>query len=1018
MDHIFYSGPAMSVADRNHSSFVRRSIIQSPSMRNFDQELYQTTVRKIPTIYEVSPVIPVNNVEIPTQTLGMTTSPSMRALESIINEKTQQSSKLDLITESEDLVEDANEVLTLKPPVITNHSNNQSHASISSFHTAKSANSEEFDYTERQGLLGSNNPFNNPQSTQHRQTEDELNDALDGQLSPGINNAPIKARGLFSPNVQTTFHASPEKQLPSLPLPNIDVEYTTTLDPEPIQQKDQQRDDLYTGEITHQFAKPVENVQKTPLQSPPVRYRRSKSEGNVVAMKLEPLEPLSEPQLEPKHDIYVDIKALEEKKNRRKSFAGFFKTKKSVSSNDLLLEHAHKLKHKKSKSSSKIELVSNGTNQPQQIPKSKSKLFSAFKRKHSNDLSTQVVHRQEERIVQEDKQVDKQEDKQEEKIEQVLPPASQNHEIEVESVQEEGLIKELDLFQKGHAKRNSILVPSPVLDIHQFDEPAQSNMLKDLSFSASMISSINHNYDIINHSDIEEKPRAEEEDDDEFNSSFNSIKKSYSGEIETTPQLAYLPRDISVGSLRLNLDDYDLDDYTSPIDLISSPMLSDKIPVQKLQHHAASSKIQNLLGEALFPKSLDINEVQNITTLERSRSMRSVKSVRSARSSLRDSLIIDGMTVVKNPGSPIHEPMNSILSSPSSILKRRSADYDDDLQEFAKMIDFGDYDDDSTVQDFSFSIDLNLSNFDQETTMDSSSPIKKSLAPGIGLVSPKPLPQIPSDSESEKDQGEKFETSSVIKAEVLDNPFDYPYVEEEEDQDVDIKEEESEEPIHQSQSDIKPEEIEDIQFSGGLEIRRDLETDDEEFHNEDYLDTEGDDLDVKIKQEDDFDEDFNDYNYDELPVSEKSPIMNVYMPNFEENRDTQRPMSMSVRGLKGPKFGETNNLVQRGENTHSMYMPLQRDESSLQFLQTSSSRLNLNEKISKSYLNTENKKVSFSSRIILFDTYHEDEYDRHPEIATCNQLTPFLAQRIKEELNQVKSEMEVHESSRCYTQFF
>ncbi|KAL6453650.1 BNI4 Protein BNI4 [Candida maltosa Xu316] len=62
--------------------------------------------------------------------------------------------------------------------------------------------------------------------------------------------------------------------------------------------------------------------------------------------------------------------------------------------------------------------------------------------------------------------------------------------------------------------------------------------------------------------------------------------------------------------------------------------------------------------------------------------------------------------------------------------------------------------------------------------------------------------------------------------------------------------------------------------------------------------------------------------------------------------------------------------------------------------------------------------VRFSSRIILYDTYNEDEYDRHPDTATCNQLTPMLAQQIKEELNSFKSQMDIHVESRCYTHFF
>ena len=67
---------------------------------------------------------------------------------------------------------------------------------------------------------------------------------------------------------------------------------------------------------------------------------------------------------------------------------------------------------------------------------------------------------------------------------------------------------------------------------------------------------------------------------------------------------------------------------------------------------------------------------------------------------------------------------------------------------------------------------------------------------------------------------------------------------------------------------------------------------------------------------------------------------------------------------------------------------------------------------------TATNSVRFSSRIILYDTYDGDEYDRHPDTATCNQLTPLLAQQIKAELNTFKSEMEIHTDSQCYTHFF
>ncbi|CUS07162.1 unnamed protein product [Tuber aestivum] len=46
--------------------------------------------------------------------------------------------------------------------------------------------------------------------------------------------------------------------------------------------------------------------------------------------------------------------------------------------------------------------------------------------------------------------------------------------------------------------------------------------------------------------------------------------------------------------------------------------------------------------------------------------------------------------------------------------------------------------------------------------------------------------------------------------------------------------------------------------------------------------------------------------------------------------------------------------------------------------------------------------VSFSPRITFHDTWPSGEYDRRGEIATCNRLTPMLAQQIKEELNTFK----------------
>lgn len=48
------------------------------------------------------------------------------------------------------------------------------------------------------------------------------------------------------------------------------------------------------------------------------------------------------------------------------------------------------------------------------------------------------------------------------------------------------------------------------------------------------------------------------------------------------------------------------------------------------------------------------------------------------------------------------------------------------------------------------------------------------------------------------------------------------------------------------------------------------------------------------------------------------------------------------------------------------------------------------------------RNISFSPRIQFHDTWPSGEYDRRGEVATCNRLTPLLAQQIKEELNTFK----------------
>lgn len=51
---------------------------------------------------------------------------------------------------------------------------------------------------------------------------------------------------------------------------------------------------------------------------------------------------------------------------------------------------------------------------------------------------------------------------------------------------------------------------------------------------------------------------------------------------------------------------------------------------------------------------------------------------------------------------------------------------------------------------------------------------------------------------------------------------------------------------------------------------------------------------------------------------------------------------------------------------------------------------------------TTKRSATFSPRIIFYDTWPSQEYDRRGDVATCNRLTPMLAQQIREEINSFK----------------
>lgn len=136
------------------------------------------------------------------------------------------------------------------------------------------------------------------------------------------------------------------------------------------------------------------------------------------------------------------------------------------------------------------------------------------------------------------------------------------------------------------------------------------------------------------------------------------------------------------------------------------------------------------------------------------------------------------------------------------------------------------------------------------------------------------------------------------------------------------------------------------------------------------------------------------------PLDQKTP--NFQLPQIPHVNDTPNSSAPSTPNDEQPGHRRTGSVTLGGED---YFM------TALRFSGNSKSVPNTPQGSSK-------RSATFSPRIQFHDTWPSGEYDRRGEIATCNRLTPMLAQQIKEELNTFKMEMEVHENSKIYTHFF
>lgn len=123
------------------------------------------------------------------------------------------------------------------------------------------------------------------------------------------------------------------------------------------------------------------------------------------------------------------------------------------------------------------------------------------------------------------------------------------------------------------------------------------------------------------------------------------------------------------------------------------------------------------------------------------------------------------------------------------------------------------------------------------------------------------------------------------------------------------------------------------------------------------------------------------------PLDLKIPDFNL--PQIPNVNDSPRSSAPSTPADDTPRSGHrrTDSITIEG-NEHDDYFTSIAKYASLDSKSAASQGLIRN--------------ISFSPRIQFHDTWPSGEYDRRGDIATCNRLTPMLAQQIKEELNTFK----------------
>ncbi|KAG7885144.1 hypothetical protein KL938_001401 [Ogataea parapolymorpha] len=959
----FYSGPSLNdiaLNNSKHATHVRRSIVVSPSMSTITLSVNDSTT--IDESYE----------EEPTKKIGMTNSPSLQALGDILNAKmqTKPSGTFTSIQEEPEPTELISETTAEDDTVIYRHPVNQSYASFFTAHSSTSA-------PDASDLISLSSTI------KEKPANDTPTLMTPNLFSPSmIFNEPVETFKMFDDSA-----AIPNSNSFNIPRQETSVIHEIGYDEQesfvaPIASpRAEQRYSMRLVDESPEIQTPVaiQEAFPTPVSTPQnlsvVEVDLPKGAEPEASTPVAEPEKVFTPQTAQETPQSVsqekDLPALP-KNNKRLSFRGLFKNKKHLSSTPSLATPEHEPEPTKTakplrpKSFAGFE-ESRQEKKADQLKDRRKSLLSGWKRK---SLGTETEKAKRKSLFGRNK------------TQGVAPTPAHSGTDKAEESDKENR-------------------PAAVKKTESQTSSEQKSLLDTYGFNGQASGS---EVGVVLSTPLE----TQSEFVDQSPLTLQSPK--YVSPADHRKSMYHENADVSSEEIQAESDVYRLDtpspvngNFYSP----ERPTLAPARDKNSLLGKRENSYTRLLAGEALFPKRLAADEVQSIVTLERSRSMKSIKSARSsmAHSQSVSSSIVemlnnnqvdgpivtsDGMTVVRSPQSA-RSPRSPISVKSSSsrkqagILKKGQEPLfgfglqDEELSDIYNMIQFGD-------DDLQIDTDFHLESEDKEPELEPAISFQfENKQPELALSSPQ---QVPITPDSSPEHG------------------NWEVVDEWEDEDQ-----------HSHRFDAHPQSY-SISSSHHGSYRLSLESAPSETAESPVLDRplsglQGPVFTPSVKS---FGATRNySFSYDEEPSRDFEDYVAEASITSEdsEGRHSRERIRKSRRMSLISKLNKRDSTgSKRGKN---------KSQSSIRLsIFGSKSSIDTKDLVSSPMASPmpEIPRVRFSSKILLFDTYGEHEYDRKPDQATCNQLTPQLALEIKNELNEVKAEMAVHELSRCYTHFF